>query len=162
MHILIDIGNSTIAIAMTDMDGNITNVWRFKTLKDETVSFFRYELKAGIRKYGIDTQDIETITISSVVPEINDYIAQAITDITGITPHFFNLNDALQRIDLDIELPAALGKDRLADAVGAEQKGITVAYGEYRTAFSHDRTQHLGVHAERCALWQCCHDRWYH
>ena len=119
MHILIDIGNSTIAIAMTDMDGNITNVWRFKTLKDETVSFFRYELKAGIRKYGIDTQDIETITISSVVPEINDYIAQAITDITGITPHFFNLNDALQRIELDIELPAALGKDRLADAVGA-------------------------------------------
>ena len=104
---------------MTDMDGNITNVWRFKTLKDETVSFFRYELKAGIRKYGIDTQDIETITISSVVPEINDYIAQAIIDITGITPHFFNLNDALRTIDIDIESPSQLGKDRLADAVGA-------------------------------------------
>ena len=119
MHILIDIGNSTIAIAMTNNDGEITNVWRFKTLKDETVSFFRYELKAGIKKYEIETKDIDTITISSVVPEINDYIAQAIKDITGIAPHFFNLNDALQKINLDIDLPAALGKDRLADAVGA-------------------------------------------
>ena len=69
MHILIDIGNSTIAIAMTDNNGEITNVWRFKTLKDETVSFFRYELKAGIRKYEIETRDIDTITISSVVPD---------------------------------------------------------------------------------------------
>lgn len=119
MHILIDIGNSTIVIAMADSGCEIDSAWRFKTLKDETVSFFRYELKAGIKKYGIQISDIETITISSVVPEVNDYIAQAIIDITGITPHFFNLNDALRTIDIDIESPSQLGKDRLADAVGA-------------------------------------------
>lgn len=119
MHILIDIGNSTIVIAMADSGCEINSAWRFKTLKDETVSFFRYELKAGIKKYGIQISDIETITISSVVPEVNDYIAQAIIDITGITPHFFNLNDALRTIDIDIESPSQLGKDRLADAVGA-------------------------------------------
>ena len=119
MHILIDIGNSTIVIAMADSGGEINSAWRVKTLKDETVSFFRYELKAGIKKYGIQISDIETITISSVVPEVNDYIAQAIIDITGIKPHFFNLNDALRTIDIDIESPSQLGKDRLADAVGA-------------------------------------------
>ena len=119
MHILIDIGNSTIVIAMADSGCEINSAWRFKTLKDETVSFFRYELKAGIKKYGIQISDIETITISSVVPEVNDYIAQAIIDITGITPHFFNLNDALRTIDIDTESPSQLGKDRLADAVGA-------------------------------------------
>ena len=119
MHILIDIGNSTIVIAMADSGCEINSAWRFKTLKDETVSFFRYELKAGIKKYGIQISDIETITISSVVPEVNDYITQAIIDITGITPHFFNLNDALRTIDIDIESPSQLGKDRLADAVGA-------------------------------------------
>ena len=119
MHILIDIGNSIIVIAMADSGCEINSAWRFKTLKDETVSFFRYELKAGIKKYGIQISDIETITISSVVPEVNDYIAQAIIDITGITPHFFNLNDALRTIDIDIESPSQLGKDRLADAVGA-------------------------------------------
>jgi type III pantothenate kinase len=119
MHILIDIGNSTIVIAMANSCGEITNAWRFKTLKDETVSFFRYELKAGIKKYGIDISDIEGITISSVVPEVNDYIAQAIIDITGIIPHFFTLDDAQRVISVSIESPAQLGKDRLADAVGA-------------------------------------------
>ena len=119
MHILIDIGNSTIVIAMADNQGNITSAWRFKTLKDETVSFFRYELKAGMKKYGIATDDIDGIAISSVVPEVNDYIAQAIIDITGITPHFFTLDDAQRFLSIDIESPSQLGKDRLADAVGA-------------------------------------------
>ena len=33
MHILIDIGNSTVVIAMTDNKGDITATWRFKTKK---------------------------------------------------------------------------------------------------------------------------------
>ena len=66
MHILIDIGNSTIVVALADQEGNIAHTWRFKTRKEETVTFFRYELK-----------------------------------------------------QVDIESPSQLGKDRLADALGA-------------------------------------------
>ena len=76
MHILIDIGNSTVVIAMTDNKGDITATWRFKTKKEETASFFRYELRQGLRKYNVEAADIEKITISSVVPEVNDDIAQ--------------------------------------------------------------------------------------
>lgn len=86
MHILTDIGNSTIVTAIAENDGQITNTWRFKTRKEETFSFFRYELKQGLRKYGLEPKDIETVTISSVVPEVNDDIVLAITDLTGITP----------------------------------------------------------------------------
>ena len=103
MHILIDIGNSTIVIAMADSGCEINSAWRFKTLKDETVSFFRYELKAGIKKYGIQISDIETITISSVVPEVNDYIAQAIIDITGITPLQYILSQRISNAQLLLE-----------------------------------------------------------
>ena len=35
MHILIDIGNSTIVIALADTQGNISATWRFKTKKEE-------------------------------------------------------------------------------------------------------------------------------
>ena len=87
MHILIDIGNSTVVIALADSKGDITATWRFKTKKEETASFFRYELRQGLRKYGVETADIQNITISSVVPEVNDDIAQAVVDLTGITPH---------------------------------------------------------------------------
>lgn len=118
MHILIDIGNSTIVTAIADQDGQITNIWRFKTCKTETLSFFRYELKQGLRKYGVEPKDVESVTISSVVPEVNNDIVLAMTDLTGVTPHFFCLDDALRNISIDIESPSQLGKDRLADAVG--------------------------------------------
>lgn len=119
MHILTDIGNSTIVTAIADQDGNITNTWRFKTRKEENFSFFRYELRQGLRKYGLEPADVETVTISSVVPEVNDDIVLAVMDLTGITPRFFGLEDAQRFITIDIESPSQLGKDRLADAVGA-------------------------------------------
>ena len=99
MNILIDIGNSTIVVALASNDGTITHTWRFKTRKEETVTFFRYELKQGLRKYNVEAADISRVVISSVVPEVNDDVAQAIT--------------------ISIESPTQLGKDRLADALGA-------------------------------------------
>lgn len=119
MHILIDIGNSTIVAAMADKEGRIAHTWRFKTRKEETVTFFRYELKQGLRKYGVEAADIESVTISSVVPEVNDDISQAVNDLTGLTPHFFSLDEAQSFLTIDIESPSQLGKDRLADALGA-------------------------------------------
>lgn len=135
MHILIDIGNSTIVIALADNKGDITATWRFKTKKEETVSFFRYELRQGLRKYSIETADIEKIIISSVVPEVNDDISQAVTDLTGITPHFFSIADAEGIITIDIESPSQLGKDRLADAIGAARcYGVPAIVIDFGTA----------------------------
>ena len=119
MHLLVDIGNSTIVFAIAGKEGNITETWRFKTMKGETNSFFPYELKSSLKKFGIDPSEIERISVSSVVPEINGHIIQSIKDITGVNPHLFSLQDALRVIDIDVEAPAGLGKDRLADAIGA-------------------------------------------
>ena len=135
MHILIDIGNSTVVIAMTDNKGDITATWRFKTKKEETASFFRYELRQGLRKYNVEAADIEKITISSVVPEVNDDIAQAVVDLTGITPHFFSIADAEGIITIDVESPSQLGKDRLADAIGAARcYGVPAIVIDFGTA----------------------------
>lgn len=119
MTLLIDIGNSTIVVAIADNEGNINNTWRFKTRKEETASFFRNELLSGITKCRATVNDIESVIVSSVVPEVNDDIALAITDVTGKQPHFFSTRDAQQFINIDIDSPAQLGKDRLADAVAA-------------------------------------------
>lgn len=135
MHILIDIGNSTVVIALADSQGDITATWRFKTKKEETASFFRYELKQGLRKYAIEASDVEKVTISSVVPEVNDDISQAISDLTGITPHFFSIDDAKGIITIDVESPSQLGKDRLADAIGAAKcYGVPAIVIDFGTA----------------------------
>ena len=119
MHILIDIGNSTIVVALADGEGNIRATWRFKTKKEETISFFRNEFRKGLHKHGVEAFNIQKVTISSVVPEINDDISQAIIDLTGIVPHFFTAADAQGIILIDVESPLQIGKDRLADAIGA-------------------------------------------
>ena len=119
MKLLIDIGNSTIVVATVTSNNTIDKTWRFKTLKEETVKFFRHELWAGFKKHKMPITDIDKVVISSVVPEVNDDVAQAISDLTGVTPHFFCNDDALKLIEVDVESPSQLGKDRLADAIGA-------------------------------------------
>ncbi|MGM9713329.1 MAG: type III pantothenate kinase [Prevotella sp.] len=119
MHILIDIGNSTVVVAIATSDGNISDTWRFKTLKGETSTFFRSELQAGFSKYGVTPSCVSSVTVSSVVPEVNDDISQAVTDLTGLIPHFFSVTDALSVFSIDIESPSLAGHDRLADAIGA-------------------------------------------
>lgn len=119
MHLLIDIGNSTIVAALADGNGDITCTWRFKTQKDADRGFFRRELLRGVRDYNIKVEDISALTVSSVVPEINDIIREITYEVFGIHPHFFSVDDALRVINIDVDAPSMLGKDRIADAIGA-------------------------------------------
>lgn len=118
-HLLIDIGNSTTVVAIAQNDGEIIYTWRFKTQKDATSSFFRNELTTGLRQNSMSTEQIKSVTISSVVPEVNDDISEAVISIVGYPPHFFSLADAKKVMDVQVDSPTQIGKDRLADAVGA-------------------------------------------
>ena len=119
MHLLIDIGNSTVVVALTTDGGNVDKTWRFKTIKDQTMAYYRHELYTGSKKYQINFADITKVVISSVVPEVNDDIAKAISDLTGVTPLFFNIEHAKRFMTFDVESPSQVGKDRLADSIGA-------------------------------------------
>lgn len=119
MVLLIDIGNSTVVVAVSDQDGNISRTWRFKTLKEQTMAYYRHELYTGSKKYKLQFCDVTEVVISSVVPEVNDDIAQAISDLTGVQAKRFTFKDASQYISIDVESPSQLGNDRLAAAVGA-------------------------------------------
>lgn len=135
MVLLIDIGNSTIVAATASDNGEILNTWRFKTLKDETVSYYRTEILSGMKKYQISTGEILKVVVSSVVPEVNDDISMAITDIFGKSPRFFTLSDAEKCMAIDVESPSQLGKDRLADAIGAAASyGVPVIVFDMGTA----------------------------
>lgn len=147
--LLIDIGNSTIVAAIAEDNGAIEHTWRFKTMKEETTGFFRKELQAGIDKHRIDASLIGNCIISSVVPEVNDDIQQAVIDVTGVTPRFFTVADAAKLIDICIESPSQLGKDRIADAIGAmENHGVPCIVIDMGTATTvgvvNEKRQFLG------------------
>ncbi len=123
-RLLLDIGNSTIVVALADREGNVQATWRIKTLKNETLGYFRREMRAALASFNLlhkdgSVEEIDRIVILSVVPEINDKVAQAVIDITGVSPSFFSLDDALRVMNVDVESPSQVGKDRLADAIAA-------------------------------------------
>lgn len=124
MYLLVDIGNSTVVIACTDNNGAIASTWHFKTVKSETISFYRNEIRSGLRRFGFLNQDgisadIQEVVISSVVPEVNDKVSQAIFDVLGILPRFLGLDDIRKVLPVDVDSPSQIGRDRLGDAVGA-------------------------------------------
>lgn len=145
MTILIDIGNSTVVVALAENEKNILHTWRFKTMKDETSTYFRGEILAGINKFHITISDIKNAVISSVVPEVNDDVAQALLDITSIHPHFFSIEDAQRIINIDIESPSQLGNDRLADAIGAAK-----VYGTPAIIFDMGTATTVGIVDDKC------------
>lgn len=119
MYLLIDIGNSTIVVATADEAGNITHDWRFKTDKSAEAEHFTSNISGGAEECGVVLADVSHVVISSVVPEVNEPVSQAVMALTGVTPHFFSVDDAYELMPIDVECPERTGKDRIADALGA-------------------------------------------
>lgn len=119
MYLLIDIGNSTILEAVANTDGEIISSWRFDTIKDEPTHYFAKNISEGLQQLSINSKQIQQTAISSVVPEINGRFVDAIYSLTGSVPRFFTISDAESILSIDVECPEQVGKDRLADAIGA-------------------------------------------
>lgn len=119
MYLLIDIGNSTVVCAVAGDDGGIMKTWRFDTIKDQTADYYIDNLVSGLESHGVEANDIEATAISSVVPEINGRVAEVVYRVTKSVPRFFTVADVFPLLNVDVENPEQVGKDRLADAVGA-------------------------------------------
>lgn len=119
MYLLIDIGNSTIVAALASSSCKIVASWRFDTLKDQSAHYYVNSLRLGFSKHGISSSAIQACAISSVVPELNGRFVDAVYNITGKTPRFFTIADAKNCLTLDVDNPEQVGKDRLADVIGA-------------------------------------------
>lgn len=121
MHLLIDIGNSTVVGAIANDNDEIVATWRFDTIKNQTVDYYIDNLESGLCACGIEPSDIEKTAISSVVPELNNRFVDAVSKITGVEPRFFSVIDAERLLDIDVDFPEQVGKDRLADAIAAAE-----------------------------------------
>lgn len=140
----IDVGNSTIVAAVIGSDASVVASDRIHTEKHVGVDYY---IEAFNRFFNsipdgntvddgffnsihdgntVDDADgrsskltLKATVLSSVVPELNDCISEALRRTTGMP--VILLDDALIRkvIDLDVDEPSAVGKDRICDAVGA-------------------------------------------
>ncbi len=117
MLLTMDIGNTNINIGLFDGD-DLTVSLRLATERQKTDDQYAMDFTNIFVMHKVDSNDIDGVVISSVVPEITESVKNAIKKLTG--------KDALilspgvkTGLNILIDNPAQLGADLAAGAVGA-------------------------------------------
>lgn len=118
MLLCVDIGNTHTVFGLTD----ISNGFEFKhfrvmTRHDVTSDEFSLAIFNILSYLGISVKEVNSVVVSSVVPEVDIQFKNATKQIFGIEPVFFNFANIPMKIDY--KNPYEIGSDRLVDALGA-------------------------------------------
>lgn len=117
MTLAIDIGNSNIVIALYK-SGAWSNTFRYDTKETQPEFYYENALRNILLEWNVTSIDISKCVISSVVPDLNEVICQAVHFVTGletllITP------EVIMNLDLPIPNPYEIGSDLVANAYAA-------------------------------------------
>jgi len=145
MILALDVGNSQIycgVFAKEELVSQFRHASTARTTSDEIGVF----LRGALRENAVDPEQIKTIAISSVVPELN-------YSLRACCQKYFNLEPLLMRPGVKTGLkiaykdPKEVGSDRIADAMGAvklfpDRNLIVIDFGTATTvcAIGKDRT----------------------
>jgi len=111
MLLTIDIGNTTTGIAIFEK-GKIVSRNKLPTPGEISVLFLKSLIKKDYR------DKIDAISVSSVVPFVDESLKKSSMDFLGIKPFFLEF-DTPTGIKLKIDNPSEMGADRIADYMGA-------------------------------------------
>ena len=113
----IDIGNTNLNMGIYDGDVLIFTS-RLATDSRLTSDQYAYEIKNILSIYGKHLGDIEDCIISSVVPNVQTAICNALSNICEVVP--MTVGPGIKTgLNIKIDNPAQLGADLVAGAVGA-------------------------------------------
>lgn len=114
MTLAIDIGNSNIVIALYK-EGQWTNTFRYETKETQPEFYYENALRNILLEWRISSSNLTKCIISSVVPDLNEVIRQAVNNISGCEPLFIT-PDVLKNLDVAIPHPYEIGSDIAANA----------------------------------------------
>lgn len=135
MILTMDIGNTNIKNGLFEGSKNkkmLTHSWRMSTERDKTADELGLMMKGFFEHVGHDTQEVEGIMISSVIPSIN-YTIEHMCSLYFPVPPLFVGPGIKTGMLLRYESPRELGADRICNAVAAyhiyQGPCITVDFG---------------------------------
>lgn len=120
MLLAIDIGNTNIVVAL--FDGNEwVQTFRYNTKDDQPAIFYQRGLRDILLEWGLSFSEITEVAVSSVVPELNERILQAVQHNTSVIPFFLNPS-VFESLEMHIPHPYVIGSDLVANAYAAINK----------------------------------------
>lgn len=120
MLLVIDLGNTTLTLGVFEKT-TLKYHWRLTTDRNRTEDEYGLQLLGLLDTCTIKPDAIKGIVLSSVVPPLTEWVFRACQDYLKITPLLINA-DLNLNIKILYDNPAAVGADRLADAVAVQAK----------------------------------------
>ena len=117
MILAVDIGNSNIVLGCFD-ENEILFEDRLSTDRDSTVLEYAVIIKTSLEMHHLEYEQITGAIISSVVPSVTENVQQAIFRLIG--QQAMVVSPGMKTgLNILLDDPQQLGRDRVADAVGA-------------------------------------------
>ena len=117
MFLAADLGNSNIVLAIHNGESWI-HTFRYESKDKQPTLYYINGLSEILLEWGISVHDIHKTGISSVVPDLNEKISDAIKYVTGKVPHTLGPEDFIN-LDIDVPLVYEIGSDLVANSYAA-------------------------------------------
>lgn len=132
MHLVIDIGNSNVVCGIYHQDKWIHN-WRWATIKNDQIRmYYQKRFIHFLLENKIDLPKVTRISISSVVPQIDDVFGNMISELFSIAPQFIQ-HDSYPDLKILTDNPDEMGNDLIANAVAGvhrvKDNAVVVDFG---------------------------------
>lgn len=143
MVFVVDIGNSNIVISSCK-EGAWKYTFRYETKGVTQETYYEIALRQIMMEWGVTQKDIRYCVFSSVVPDLNPAILEAIYLVMGC-PVVQLGPDIYKKLDMIVPQPYEIGTDLVANAYGAlKMYGEKVIVADFGTALSF-----VAAHAEQ-------------
>ena len=119
MILVIDVGNTNIVLGVYDKEELVAN-WRITTQNNRTADETGLLIRSLFSYSDIDIKDIESVIISSVVPNIMYSLTNGIRKQLHIEPMIVGAG-MKTGINLRMENPKEMGADRIVNLVAAKE-----------------------------------------
>lgn len=119
MLLAIDAGNTNTVFAICKED-RILSSWRCKTDSGRTSDEYACFLTSLFSSYDYTFKDIDSVIISSVVPELNFNLERFSNTYIGVAAYFVRAGETDFGLDILLDEPRAAGADRLINAVAVK------------------------------------------
>ncbi len=118
MLLAIDAGNTNTLFAVFDGD-RLKGQWRLATNSERTADEYVAALNQLLAVGGIDHATIDVVIIASVVPHALSHLAEFCQKWFKLSPLIVGSPELSLGLEIRVYDPAAVGADRLVNAVGA-------------------------------------------
>lgn len=149
MIVAIDIGNTNVVVGVAERD-DWRHIWRLPTVSDREAAYF-YSTQLGQYLLDVDVKTgmIDSVVISSVVPDLIHVWEEIVSALFGRVPIVIGPK-VYPHLPLQIDRPDEIGTDLVANALAGhtrfKEDVIVVDFGTALTFTIVDKTGHiLGV-----------------